>query len=124
MNRADEENLAWALAESASRFLRPDARASLCAKIGAGEQEGAITDLLIFYANSNAELPSELAASIRTWIHGYLGSDSEPILQHLYGTINVSTTPHATNRASQARCQQRSPKFTATWAPALTGGRP
>jgi hypothetical protein len=113
MNRADQETLAWALAKSASAFLRPDARAWLCAKIGAGEQEAAITDLLIFYANSNAELSNELAASIRAWIHGYVGSDSEPLLRHLYGRINVSVTAPATDRASQARCQRLSPKLTA-----------
>jgi hypothetical protein len=113
MNRADEQTLAWALAKSTSALLRPDARAWLCAKIGAGEQEGAITDLLIFYANSNAELPSELAAPIQAWIHGYAGSDSEPILRHLYGRIKVSVTAQATDRVSEARCQRLSPKLTA-----------
>ena len=64
MNRADQETLAWSLVKSASAFLRPEARAWLCAKIGAGEQDSAITDLLTFYANTDAELPRELVTSI------------------------------------------------------------
>src|ERR1700694_5510046 len=90
MNRAEEGALAWALAESATRFLRPGARAWICAKIGAGEQESAIRDLLSLYANSDAELPCELAAPIQAWIRGYVGSDSEPLLRHLYDQITVS----------------------------------
>jgi hypothetical protein len=100
MNRADEGALAWALANSAAGFLRPGARAWLCAKIGAGEQESAIGDLLTFYANSNAELPCELAAPIRAWIRGYVGSDSEPLLRSLYDQINVSVTTNMTDEPS------------------------
>jgi hypothetical protein len=64
MNRADEGALAWALADWATAFLNPADRAWLCAKIGAGEQDSAITDLLTFYANTDAELPRELVTSI------------------------------------------------------------
>jgi hypothetical protein len=101
MNRADEGALAWALANSATGFLRPGARAWLCAKIGAGEQEGAIRDLLSFYANSSkAELPCELAGPIRAWIRGYVGSDSEPLLRRLYDRIKVSDTTQVTDQTS------------------------
>ena len=100
MNRADEEALAWALANSATAFLRPSARTWLCAKIGAGEQRSAIIDLLNFYANGEAELPCELAAPIRAWIRGYVGSDSEPLLRRLYGRISVSPTPQGSDQAS------------------------
>jgi len=100
MNRADEGALAWALANSAARFLRPGARAWLCAKIGAGEQVGAIRDLLTFYASSDAELPCELAAPIRAWIRGYVGSDSEPLLRRLYDQIKVTVTIQVTDRTS------------------------
>jgi hypothetical protein len=99
MNRADEGALAWALEKSATGFLRPGARAWLCAKIGAGEQESAIMDLLTFYANSNAELPSELAAPIRAWIRGYVGTDSELLLRRLYEQITVSVTTQVTDEA-------------------------
>jgi hypothetical protein len=92
MNRADEGVLAWALADSAIAFLNPADRSWLCAKIGAGEQQSAIRGLLTFYANTGAELPCELAAPVRAWIHGYAGSDSEPILRHIYDRIRVSAT--------------------------------
>ena len=101
MNRADEGALAWALANSATGLLRPGARAWLCAKIGAGEQASAIRDLLTFYANnSKAELPCELAAPIRVWIRGYVGSDSEPPLLRLYDRIKVSDTTQVTDQTS------------------------
>jgi hypothetical protein len=104
MNRADEGALAWALANSATGFLRPGARAWLCAKIGAGEQEGAIRDLLTFYANnSKAELPCELAAPIRAWIRGYVGSDSEPLLRRLYDRIKVSDTTQVAQTSTFTR---------------------
>jgi hypothetical protein len=99
MNRADEGALAWALSNSVTRFLRPGARAWLCAKIGAGDQDRAIRDLLTFYANSKVELPYELAGPIRAWIRGYVGSDSETLLRRLYDQITVSTTSHGTDQA-------------------------
>ena len=104
MNRADEGALAWALANSATGLLRPGARAWLCAKIGAGEQGSAIRDLLTFYANnSKAELPCELAAPIRAWIRGYVGSDSEPLLRRLYDRIKVSDTAQVTQTSAFTR---------------------
>src|ERR1700761_571354 len=92
MNRTDEGALAWALADSATALLKPADRAWLCAKIGAGEQGSAIRDLLLFYANTHVELPSQLAGPIRAWIQGYVGSDSEPILRQIYDRISVSVT--------------------------------
>jgi hypothetical protein len=104
MNRADEGALAWALANSAAGFLRPGAHAWLCAKIGAGEQEGAIRDLLTFYANSSkTELPRELAGPIQAWIRGYVGSDIEPLLRHLYDRITVSDTTQVTQTSTFTR---------------------
>ena len=100
MNRADEGALAWALANSVTRFLRPGARSWLCAKIGAGDQDRAIRDLLTFYANSKLELPYELAGPIRAWIRGYVGSDSEPLLRRLYDRIKVSDTTQVTDQTS------------------------
>lgn len=95
MTRVDEGALAWALADSATEILDPVLRAWLCAKIGAGEHDSAIKDVLTFYANADAELPCELAAPIQAWIHGYAGSDSEPILRNIYGRISVSSHPQA-----------------------------
>lgn len=98
MNRTDEGALAWALADSATSYLKPAARAWLCAKIGAGEHESAIKDLLVFYASADAELPCQLAGPIREWIHGYAGTDSEPTPQHLYDQITVSTAANQQRR--------------------------
>jgi hypothetical protein len=109
MNRTDEGALAWDLADSASVFLKPAYRARLCAKIGAGEQDSAIKDLLTFYANTDAELPCELAARVRTWIQGYARSDNEPILRRIYDRISVSATNTATSQRTQAEIR-RSPR--------------
>lgn len=110
MNRADEGVLAWALADSAIAFLNPADRAWLCTKIGAGEWESAIRDLLNFYANTDLELPCQLAAPIRAWIHGYAGTDCEPILRHIYDRITVSATNAASSQGPAAELQ-RSPRW-------------
>ena len=113
MNRTDEGALAWALVDSATAFLKPAVRTWLCAKIGAGERDSVIKDLLTFYANSDAELPWELAAQIRAWIHGYAGSESEPILRHIYDRISVSDQNYANSPRQEA--VHRSPRqFMAT----------
>ncbi|BCP14140.1 hypothetical protein MINTM021_10490 [Mycobacterium paraintracellulare] len=109
MNRADEGALAWTLADSATVFLKPADRARLCAKIGAGAQGSAIKDLLVFYANSGTELPCELAARVRAWIQGYAGSDSEPILRHIYDQIKVSVTNNASRQRPEVEAH-RSPR--------------
>jgi hypothetical protein len=54
MNRAQEWSFVWALADSAAEYMEPDAHVRLCAKIGAGEYDRAIADLLVFYADSRA----------------------------------------------------------------------
>lgn len=91
MNRTDEGVLAWALADSASAHLNAVDRTRLCTKIRAGERDSAIKELLTFDANSDVELPWELAVQVRAWIQGYAGSDSEPIPRHVYDRINVSS---------------------------------
>jgi len=105
MNRADETNLAWELNDGAAAFLNRDARAWLCVKIGAGETESAIIELLDGYVRHDAELPAALAAPVRAWIRGYLGSDSEPSLQRLLFSLRVSTRPQpgAATREPQRR---------------------
>jgi hypothetical protein len=91
MNREQEWLFVWALADSAAKYMSPDAHVRLCARIGAGEYDRAITDLLVFYADRRAAgLPYEFAAPIRSWIRGYAGTDREPVLLRLYDRINVS----------------------------------
>jgi hypothetical protein len=97
MNRARELSFVWALADWAVEYMTPDARVRLCTKIGAGEMDSAIADLLAFYSNSQVELPYELAAPIREWIQGYAGTVREPDLMRRYDRIRVAivtpTTP-------------------------------
>lgn len=88
MNRTGAVQLAWALADSAS-FLNADARAWIFAKIGAGEHDRAIRDLLGCYAHPSTELPSELAAPVHAWVRGYIGSDSELVLGRLLDRVRV-----------------------------------
>jgi len=65
--------------------------------------------MLAFYANTDAELPSELAARVRAWIQGYVGSDSEPILRDIYARIRVSVTTIAGGERPEVG-GQRSPR--------------
>lgn len=90
MNRADETTFAWALNDSARDVLTRDAHASLCAKIGAGEQDRAITELLIFYALGRLELPHNLAGLAAEWVAGYRGSDCETTLLAVIAAIRIS----------------------------------
>lgn len=90
MNRADERALVWALTDSASTFLHEQARTRLCVKIGAGEQEVVIAELLRWYARHDVELSSSLAAEVPSWTRGYSGSECEPVLQRLVDRIRVS----------------------------------
>lgn len=123
MNRGDEEALAWVLANSTKAWLPPGPRAWICAKIGAGEQESAIRDVLTFYANSEVALPRELAAPLRTWILGYAGSDSDRILRHLYGRINVAAATQVNDHAPEVDRQRSSPSLTATRSEFAVGTR-
>jgi hypothetical protein len=90
MNWADEGVLAWALADSASAHLNAADRTMLCVKIGAGEHASVIRELLTFYAQTGTRLSRELATTIRRWIDGYAGSDSESTLRHTLDQISVS----------------------------------
>ncbi|WP_319453120.1 MULTISPECIES: hypothetical protein [unclassified Mycobacterium] len=96
LNYAEEVALAWALAAAAAVYLRPDARAWLCAKIGAGEHVDAIKDVIGLLADSEAELPSELASPLQAWIRGYVGSDIEPELRSLTSRIRFAITTQGT----------------------------
>ena len=98
MNREQEWSFVWALADSAAKHMKPDVHVQLCAKIGAGEYDGAIADLLVFYANGRAALPYEFAAPIRAWIRGYAGTDREPVLLRLYDRLRVSVMTRTTAR--------------------------
>lgn len=106
MNRARESSFVWALADWAAEYMHPDVRARLCAKIGAGEYDTAITDLLVFYWNEQVELPYELAAPIRAWIRGYAGTEREAVLLRLYDRLVVSSLTQPTLRESAGNARR------------------
>jgi hypothetical protein len=114
MDKAHELVLAWALADSAAEHLSAEARVRLCTKIGAGELDSAIGELLAFFAHTQAELPDDLAASLRVWIRGYAGTERGPALLQLYHRIRVSagtqtsrSEPAAKSRRLVARHHER-----------------
>ena len=114
MNKADEKVLAWRLIGSAGALLDPSAHAWLCVKIGAGEPECAIEELLAFFAHSGVALPKELVAALCEWMRGYAGSENERLLQHLIRRIKVSGSgpvagPSSGNGRHRARLVARRP---------------
>lgn len=96
MNRGDEFEFAWALVEAARPFLTRRARTWICAKIGAGEQQSAIRELLAGFASSDTPLPVRLTPMLWAWIRGFVGSDGELGLVELATRIRVATNvcPH------------------------------
>jgi hypothetical protein len=89
MNRAQETTLAWSLIDAVKPVLAPQARVWLCAKIGAGDQVGAINELLGVLADRGVELPQMLWAPLADWMSGYLGSESEPGIRALLARLRV-----------------------------------
>ncbi len=57
MNTVDENEFAWALLGSAKPFLADAVNSCLCVKIGAGEQNVAIRELLERFVGNGATLP-------------------------------------------------------------------
>ncbi len=89
MDRIDETKFVWALVDSARTFLKPDAQIKLWVKIGAGDQESAVVDLILGFVRNDAELPAELAPSLSNWADGYRHSDREPDLRYLVSRVRV-----------------------------------
>lgn len=93
VNRSEELALAWALVSAAKAFIRPTAHARLCAKIGAGDHEPAIRELIAAFAGSHTPMASGLIAGLLTWVSGYSGSEHETALRELVATIRVDPSP-------------------------------
>lgn len=89
------------MVDAIAAYLQPAHRAQLCAKIGAGEHDSAIRELLVVCARTQAKLPHEIAAAIRNWIHGYAGSDIETSLQTF--SRNSASTLQTKPQAKHAR---------------------
>lgn len=77
MDRAAEVAFAWALLDSARSFLDESARAWLCAKLGAGETQCVVRELLAGYVSSNTRMPAVLAAALWSWANGFAGSEEQ-----------------------------------------------
>ncbi|OBC11944.1 hypothetical protein A5784_03745 [Mycobacterium sp. 852013-50091_SCH5140682] len=93
MNRAEESAFVWALMDSANPFLSKTARTWLCVRIGAGELESAIKQLLRGFVASETALPANLMESLAAWISGFAGSEGEADLRELMCGINMSPPP-------------------------------
>ncbi|UXA11461.1 hypothetical protein KXD97_26150 [Mycobacterium sp. SMC-8] len=91
MDRAEEFTFAWALLDHAAAFLDKPTRVQLCIRVGAGELREAIIELLQHFTISDNALPPVLAASLWSWMNGFVGSDSETSLRDLASRIRVST---------------------------------
>ena len=87
MNRAEEFTFAWALIDQARDILDDHARLQLCIRVGAGEYRETITELLQRITTHGLALPPALTASLWSWIHGFVGSDSETSLRDLASRI-------------------------------------
>ncbi|MCP3812039.1 hypothetical protein NLX62_06850 [Mycobacteriaceae bacterium Msp059] len=98
MNRAEESAFVWALMDSADPFLSKTARTWLCVRIGGGELESAIKQLLRGFVASNTALPANLMESLGAWIGGFAGSDGEADLRELVRGIKMSPPSHPTGR--------------------------
>lgn len=94
MNRAEESAFVWALMDSANPFLSKTARTWLCVRIGAGELESAIKQLLRGFVASETALPANLMESLAEWIRGFAGSEGEPDLRELMRGIKMSQPSH------------------------------
>lgn len=90
MNRREQADLAWTLTDIAKATLPKDIRVWLYAKIGAGDQELAIFELLRGFVDTRAKLSAEIHAQIAAWVAGYRESDAENELNLLVNQVRVS----------------------------------
>ncbi|WP_036424915.1 hypothetical protein [Mycolicibacterium vinylchloridicum] len=102
INIAEESSLAWDLTSVTAPWLSPEDYLWVCAKIGAGEQGSAISDMLAVLVRAKAKLPIDLVQALMEWIGGYAGSDTEPGLLRLMSKIGISTLCHSTSREGSA----------------------
>lgn len=96
MDRAEEYTFVWGLLDEAGVILDDAERAKLCIRIGAGEYRETIIDLLQRFASSGTVLLPASSVSLRTWMTGFVGSDSEMSLRDLASRIRPSNAskPH------------------------------
>lgn len=89
----DEAALAWAVADVAAPVSRRSRRTALYARIGAGDQIGAIGDALLLMAEAGFSPPYELLLSMHGWLDGYVGTPDEPRLRRLLNFVASQPPP-------------------------------
>lgn len=96
MNRAEEAEFVWALTGQAKQFIGEKAYVWICAKIGAGEHQEAIEDVLGLFVRCGAALPAHLSALLWAWVNGFVGSEAETRIRDLACRLEISSThPHS-----------------------------
>jgi hypothetical protein len=93
LDRFGIRGLAWSLADSARPLLTRKERSWVCAKIGAGDLEDAILELLTCHAEVRAEISTALSMTVRSWLLGYSGTEFGRIVQELVDRIPVAAQP-------------------------------
>ncbi len=83
MDRAGQISFAWALVDAVKPYLNDAERVWLVTKIGAGDVEDAIFNLLRCVERNRAGLPTSMLVEVQRWLNGYLGSDREAFLRSL-----------------------------------------
>jgi hypothetical protein len=109
LNRAEETTLVWSLIDVTRSAMTPTTRVWLCAKIGAGEQEEAMTDLLNALADRSVSIPGPLTVPLWNWVWGYRGSDREPALRALLSRLHVPEPPRPTAPPTEPSVPRRPP---------------
>lgn len=90
MDRAGQASFAWSLLDAATPVITDESRAWLATKIGAGELEGAIVDLLRHLEFHRRTLTAAVHGQAQTWLNGYLGDDREAALRTLVDRIRIT----------------------------------
>ncbi|MEH3128971.1 MAG: hypothetical protein PGN27_03290 [Mycolicibacterium neoaurum] len=99
MDRAAEVAFAWALLHAARGFVDHSAYSWLCTKLGAGETQSVIRDLLAGFVGSSTPLPAAIAPSLSSWVDGFHGSDAEVDLRDIAARLRL-TEPGAADAAT------------------------
>jgi hypothetical protein len=82
-NGCSEVELAWSLADTASRYLDTTTRNNVFVAIGISETFDAIGLLLNAISRADAGVEARLGARLWVWLDAYAGHDDEPLLRQL-----------------------------------------
>jgi xanthosine utilization system XapX-like protein len=83
MERLDEANLAWALAQAVKPQLNVGERNYIFVAIGAGDLFAAIRALIKWVVLKRIPVPPDLALRCASWLDAYVGHEDEKSLRRL-----------------------------------------